>query len=376
MDWLHIRRPVAARAARHHVVRLRDLDVLPVGPALAELPEGQGRITYSRLGRDRQRVFPIVSVLVLVLGILRGTVFGRIQSIDALSTTYGIVWIDRPGLHARADLHRVPGSWARVGGHQGRAGLPSRGRAHAGGLAHRPRPVRRRLHLHDPHALPVNGRPMTNQHGLARIAVIVLIAVAAARSCCPESPESASAASRPRRDGGWWWWGSSGSCWSRSSSGGGNRTPTCDNRGMKLMPTGVVVTSDAPHLEEVLTPEALDFVAQLHRSFNPERERLLADRVRRQARLDAGETPDFLPNPIESRDPDVARRAGTGRLRRSARRDHRPGRAEDDDQRAEQRRLGVHVRLRGRALSHLVERRDRPLGGGRGGSSPAHLPDR
>ena len=73
---------------------------------------------------------------------------------------------------------------------------------------------------------------------------------------------------------------------------------------MKLMPTGVVVTSDAPHLEEVLTPEALDFVAQLHRSFNPERERLLADRVRRQARLDAGETPDFLPNPIESRDPD------------------------------------------------------------------------
>ena len=73
---------------------------------------------------------------------------------------------------------------------------------------------------------------------------------------------------------------------------------------MKLMPTGVVVTSDAPHLGEVLTPEALDFVAQLHRSFNPERERLLADRARRQARLDAGETPDFLPNPIESRDPD------------------------------------------------------------------------
>ena len=73
---------------------------------------------------------------------------------------------------------------------------------------------------------------------------------------------------------------------------------------MKLLPTGVVVTGDAPHLEDVLTPEALDFVAQLHRSFNPERERLLADRARRQARLDAGETPDFLPNPIESRDSD------------------------------------------------------------------------
>ena len=64
-----------------------------------------------------------------------------------------------------------------------------------------------------------------------------------------------------------------------------------------------VIGRDVPHLDEVLTPEALDFVVQLHRSFNPERERLLADRARRQARLDAGEMPDFLPNPIESRDP-------------------------------------------------------------------------
>jgi malate synthase len=73
---------------------------------------------------------------------------------------------------------------------------------------------------------------------------------------------------------------------------------------MKLMPPGVHVTDEAPHLTDVLTPDALDFVAQLHRSFNPERERLLADRVRRQERLDAGETPDFMPNPIESRDAD------------------------------------------------------------------------
>ena len=64
-----------------------------VGPALAELPEGQGRITNSRLGEIGRRVFPIVAVLVLVLGILRGTVLGRIQSFDALFTTYGIVWI-------------------------------------------------------------------------------------------------------------------------------------------------------------------------------------------------------------------------------------------------------------------------------------------
>ncbi len=62
--------------------------------------------------------------------------------------------------------------------------------------------------------------------------------------------------------------------------------------------------ADAPHAAEILTPAALDFAAQLHRSFNTERIRLLQDRHRRQLRLDAGEVPDFLPNPIESRDPD------------------------------------------------------------------------
>ena len=63
-----------------------------------------------------------------------------------------------------------------------------------------------------------------------------------------------------------------------------------------------LASTDVPHHDEVVTAEALDFVAQLHRSFNPERIRLLQDRARRQARLDAGELPDFLPNPIESRD--------------------------------------------------------------------------
>ena len=68
-------------------------------------------------------------------------------------------------------------------------------------------------------------------------------------------------------------------------------------------PAGIQLTRpDATHADEVLTPEALGFVAQLHRSFNVERMKLLADRARRQARLDAGEMPDFMPNPIESRD--------------------------------------------------------------------------
>jgi len=45
---------------------------------------------------------------------------------------------------------------------------------------------------------------------------------------------------------------------------------------------------------EILTPEALAFVAELQRRFGPERERLLAARIERQSRLDAGELPDFL----------------------------------------------------------------------------------
>jgi malate synthase len=68
-------------------------------------------------------------------------------------------------------------------------------------------------------------------------------------------------------------------------------------------PPGVQLTDpNVAHADEVLTPEALDFAAQLHRSFNSERVRLLEDRARRQARIDSGEMPDFLPNPIESRD--------------------------------------------------------------------------
>jgi malate synthase len=46
--------------------------------------------------------------------------------------------------------------------------------------------------------------------------------------------------------------------------------------------------------DEVLTEEALGFVAGLHRRFNAQRELLLAARAERQSRLDAGELPDFL----------------------------------------------------------------------------------
>jgi malate synthase len=62
------------------------------------------------------------------------------------------------------------------------------------------------------------------------------------------------------------------------------------------VPAGVVLKgAPVARMEEVLTPEALAFVAELHRRFNDTRKRLLALRAERQKRFDAGETPDFLP---------------------------------------------------------------------------------
>jgi malate synthase len=46
-------------------------------------------------------------------------------------------------------------------------------------------------------------------------------------------------------------------------------------------------------MREVLTPEALGFVASLQREFGPTRRALLQRRAERQAELDAGATPDF-----------------------------------------------------------------------------------
>ena len=47
--------------------------------------------------------------------------------------------------------------------------------------------------------------------------------------------------------------------------------------------------------ETILTAEALALVAKLHRAFEGRRQELLQARIARQARIDAGEMPDFLP---------------------------------------------------------------------------------
>jgi malate synthase len=56
--------------------------------------------------------------------------------------------------------------------------------------------------------------------------------------------------------------------------------------------------------DEVLTDDALEFVAGLHRRFNPTRAALLAARAERQERIAGGELPDFLADTREIREAD------------------------------------------------------------------------
>jgi malate synthase len=66
---------------------------------------------------------------------------------------------------------------------------------------------------------------------------------------------------------------------------------------MTALPGGVEITAGiTPEFAEILTPDALAFVAKLSRSFEARRQQLLAARVERAKKLDAGERPDFLPD--------------------------------------------------------------------------------
>jgi malate synthase len=60
----------------------------------------------------------------------------------------------------------------------------------------------------------------------------------------------------------------------------------------------------APRQDEVLTAEAIEFVAELERRFGSRRRELLEARAERQQRLDAGELPDFLAETREVRESD------------------------------------------------------------------------
>jgi malate synthase len=71
------------------------------------------------------------------------------------------------------------------------------------------------------------------------------------------------------------------------------------------LPRGVTVSAPVTkEFAQILTPEALDFVARLHRKFESRRQELLALRARRQEEFDGGAKPDFLEATKSIRDSD------------------------------------------------------------------------
>jgi malate synthase len=69
------------------------------------------------------------------------------------------------------------------------------------------------------------------------------------------------------------------------------------------LPPGIEVNGPSPaHAAEVLTPDALGFVGDLHRSFDGRRRDLLRARARRQEALDGGELPGFPPETAHIRE--------------------------------------------------------------------------
>ena len=69
------------------------------------------------------------------------------------------------------------------------------------------------------------------------------------------------------------------------------------------LPQGVSISGRVtPEFAQILTPEALAFVAKLHRAFEPRRQELLARRAARQKEFDSGKLPDFLSETKQVRD--------------------------------------------------------------------------
>ena len=62
-------------------------------PALGTLPLATQRAAVAAIGARSNRIMPTVAGLVILLGILRGTVFGSIRSLEALTSTYGLTWL-------------------------------------------------------------------------------------------------------------------------------------------------------------------------------------------------------------------------------------------------------------------------------------------
>jgi malate synthase len=90
----------------------------------------------------------------------------------------------------------------------------------------------------------------------------------------------------------------------RPSASAARPAPSAQFLRRAAIPGVAVNARRVPRSEEILTPAALAFLAELHRNFDARRKALLQTRTERQRRFDAGELPDFLPATKAIRDGD------------------------------------------------------------------------
>ncbi|HLO34986.1 MAG TPA: hypothetical protein VK194_02850 [Candidatus Deferrimicrobium sp.] len=86
VQWLHVITAITWFGA----VIYNDFILIP---SLMKLPVGEQRSAGGAIGSRAEYVLLRVAPAVIILGFLRGTVFGSIRSLDALTTTYGLTWL-------------------------------------------------------------------------------------------------------------------------------------------------------------------------------------------------------------------------------------------------------------------------------------------
>ena len=86
VQWLH----VIAAITWFGAVIYNDFILIP---GLMKLPVGEQRSAGGAIGSRAEYVLMRVAPAVIILGFLRGTVFGRIHSLDTLTTNYGLAWL-------------------------------------------------------------------------------------------------------------------------------------------------------------------------------------------------------------------------------------------------------------------------------------------
>jgi uncharacterized membrane protein len=86
VQWLH----VIAAITWFGAVIYTDFILIP---AITTLPPREQRTAGTAIGNQSTKVIIGAAAAVIVLGFLRGTVWGRIHSLDALATPYGLAWL-------------------------------------------------------------------------------------------------------------------------------------------------------------------------------------------------------------------------------------------------------------------------------------------